>query len=443
MAWTQATIDNLEIKDKPYKRQENKLVVKIEPSGVIGYYAYMNRSYIHLGRHPTLKLASAKKKKEQLFVAKYMGDMQESKLTFAQFVNHSDFIDWSIATRDTHDNRMSAMKSTILPILGKYKLKDMGEAEFTRYKNKRLASVAKSSINREINDISAVMSQAFKQKLIRVQPKIEKFKLDKGKEKRILSKADMKLLRRSARSTKGLRPHQVKQKEHIAYIIDIALFCGLRLGELLKLKWGDIVTRGEFLDDYLDKQNLSIKGGDVEFIDTDEIKEKVFSDYGFRVRGITTKTKQTRVVPIENQLAKELKEYYFIKCIDEDNDYFETWLKKIGNEASESDDDLPINFDQFRIHKDHLDQDIFPFVKIETAFHTARNNAGLDKDVTFHSLRHTFCTNALEAGLTLQDVKELAGHASITTTEQYLHTNNRRKFIQYKNYGIHLRGMLS
>jgi len=442
MAWTQATIDNLGIKDKPYKRQENKLVVKIEPSGVIGYYAYMNRSYIHLGRHPTLKLASAKKKKEQLFVAKYMGDMQESKLTFAQFVNHSDFIDWSIATRDTHDNRMSAMKSTILPILGKYKLKDMGEAEFTRYKNKRLASVAKSSINREINDISAVMSQAFKQKLIRVQPKIEKFKLDKGKEKRILSKADMKLLRRSARSTKGLRPHQVKQKEHIAYIIDIALFCGLRLGELLKLKWGDIVTRGEFLDDYLDKQNLSIKGGDVESIDTDEIKEKVFSDYGFRVRGITTKTKQTRVVPIENQLAKELKEYYFIKCIDEDNDYFETWLKKIGNEASESDDDLPINFDQFRIHKDHLDQDIFPFVKIETAFHTARDNAGLDKDVTFHSLRHTFCTNALEAGLTLQDVKELAGHASITTTEQYLHTNNRRKFIQYKNYGIHLRGML-
>ena len=372
-----------------------------------------------------------------------MGDMQESKLTFAQFVNHSDFIDWSIATRDTHDNRMSAMKSTILPILGKYKLKDMGEAEFTRYKNKRLASVGKSSINREINDISAVMSQAFKQKLIRVQPKIEKFKLDRGKEKRILSKADMKLLRRSARSTKGLRPHQVKQKEHIAYIIDIALFCGLRLGELLKLKWGDIVTRGEFLDDYLDKQNLSIKGGDVEPIDTDEIKEKVFSDYGFRVRGITTKTKQTRVVPIENQLAKELKEYYFIKCIDEDNDYFETWLKKIGNEASESDDDLPINFDQFRIHKDHLDQDIFPFVKIETAFHTARDNAGLDKDVTFHSLRHTFCTNALEAGLTLQDVKELAGHASITTTEQYLHTNNRRKFIQYKNYGIHLRGMLS
>ena len=176
-------------------------------------------------------------------------------------------------------------------------------------------------------------------------------------------------------------------------------------------------------------------------MDADEIKEKIFSDYGFKVRGDTTKTGQTRVVPIENQLAKELKEYYFIKCQESDSD-FDKWSNRKPDEPFDVDDDLPINFDQFRIHKDHLDQDIFPFVSIETAFHTARDNAGLDKDVTFHSLRHTFCTNALEAGLTLQDVKELAGHASITTTEQYLHTNNRRKFIQYKHYGNYLRGML-
>ena len=442
--WTQATVDNL----KPYEgrsrfTQEDNLAVKIEPTGRKSYYCFINRRHEFLGYTSDLTLKQARVLKTQLYADKNMGKTELTKLTFAQFVNSSDFIDWSKATRDTHDNRMSAMKSTILPILGKCKLKDMGEAEFTRYKNKRLASVAKSSINREINDISAVLSQAFKQKLIRVQPKIEKFKLDRGKEKRILSKADMKLLRRSARSTKGLRPHQVKQKEHIAYIIDIALFCGLRLGELLKLKWGDIVTRGEFLDDYLDNETISIKDGEVESsLDADEIKEKIFSDYGFKVRGITTKTKQTRIVPIENQLAKELKEYYFIKCQESDSD-FDKWSNRKPDEPFDVDDDLPINFDQFSIHKDHRDQDIFPFVKIETAFHTARDNAGLDKDVTFHSLRHTFCTNALEAGLTLQDVKELAGHASITTTEQYLHTNNRRKFIQYKNYGNHLRRMLS
>ena len=63
-----------------------------------------------------------------------MGNTESTKLTFAQFVNSSNFIDWSKATRDTHDNRISAMKSTVLSILEKYKLKDIGEAEFTHAK---------------------------------------------------------------------------------------------------------------------------------------------------------------------------------------------------------------------------------------------------------------------------------------------------------------------
>ena len=441
--WTQATVDNL----KPYKgrsrfTQENNLAVKIEPTGRKSYYCFINRRHVFLGYCSDLTLKQAKKLKTQHYADKHMGKTELTKLTFAQFVNSSDFIDWSKGNRKTHVERMSAMKSTILPILGKYKLKDMGEVEFTRYKNKRLASVSESTINREINDISAVMSQAFKQKLIRIQPKIEKFKLDKGKEKRVLSKADINALRKSARSTKGLRPHQIKQKEHIPYIIDIALFCGLRLGELLQLRWGDIVTRGEFLEDYLEDQNIIIKDGEVEPLDPDEILDKIYSDYGFRIRGETNKTGQTRIVPIENQLAKELKEYYFIKCQETDEDFEKYTSRKLETSRKDWDLDEPIDFDQFQFHKDHLNQEIFPFVKIETAFHTARDNAGLGKDVTFHSLRHTFCTNALEAGLTLQDVKDLAGHASITTTEQYLHTNNRRRFVQYKHYGNHLRRML-
>ena len=34
----------------------------------------------------------------------------------------------------------------------------------------------------------------------------------------------------------------------------------------------------------------------------------------------------------------------------------------------------------------------------------------------------------------LKDVKELAGHASIVTTERYLHSNPKRKFEEYQKF---------
>jgi len=51
----------------------------------------------------------------------------------------------------------------------------------------------------------------------------------------------------------------------------------------------------------------------------------------------------------------------------------------------------------------------------------ARIKAGIDKVVTFHTLRHCFATHLLEQGTSLQIIKYLMGHASISTTGVYLH----------------------
>ena len=40
---------------------------------------------------------------------------------------------------------------------------------------------------------------------------------------------------------------------------------------------------------------------------------------------------------------------------------------------------------------------------------------------SLHWLRHTFCTALVQSGVTLHEVKRLAGHSSITVTEQYAH----------------------
>jgi integrase/recombinase XerD len=43
------------------------------------------------------------------------------------------------------------------------------------------------------------------------------------------------------------------------------------------------------------------------------------------------------------------------------------------------------------------------------------------KDVSLHSLRHSYATHLLEQGVNIVTLKELLGHADITTTMIYLH----------------------
>ena len=45
--------------------------------------------------------------------------------------------------------------------------------------------------------------------------------------------------------------------------------------------------------------------------------------------------------------------------------------------------------------------------------------AGIEKRVTPHSLRHSFITAALDAGVPLRDVQEAASHADPRTTMRY------------------------
>lgn len=47
--------------------------------------------------------------------------------------------------------------------------------------------------------------------------------------------------------------------------------------------------------------------------------------------------------------------------------------------------------------------------------------AGIQKNVSCHSLRHSFCTRMLEKGADIKTIQILAGHVTIATTERYLH----------------------
>jgi integrase len=149
-----------------------------------------------------------------------------------------------------------------------------------------------------------------------------------------------------------------------AALYRVAAFTGLRLGELRALRWGDI----------------------------DFAKRIVHVRRSYTAKALgTPKSGRVRSVPLIDQAAKALdglsrREHW----IDEDDLVF---ASEAGSFIDES--------------------------ALRRRMSTALDRPGL-KPMTFHSLRHTFGTIAVQA-FPLTDVQAMMGHANVQTTMVYVH----------------------
>ena len=71
---------------------------------------------------------------------------------------------------------------------------------------------------------------------------------------------------------------------------------------------------------------------------------------------------------------------------------------------------------------------------VQQSFRLAVKKAKINKDVSVHSLRHTFATHLLEEGVDIITIKEQLGHSSIESTLVYLHVAKVSRILSHSPF---------
>ena len=157
----------------------------------------------------------------------------------------------------------------------------------------------------------------------------------------------------------------IEQGERNLAIIELLYGCGIRVSELVDLKISDLFFEENFIK-------------------------------------VTGKGNKQRLIPIGNITKQNINNYLLnsrnkIKVINTFKDH--VFLNRRGKNLTRA--------------------MIFTIIK------KLAKKANFSKSISPHTFRHSFATHLLENGADLRTIQQLLGHESITTTEIYMHLDNK------------------
>ena len=260
-------------------------------------------------------------------------------------------------------SKLLTFKNHLIPWFGKVRLDAIGLAEVEKYKAAKLKpseskeALSPKTVNNHLGMLRKALNLANEMGVLPHVPRFKMLKTQRGKIEFLEFEEVPRFL--DAASSEW-RP-----------MLTTAVKTGLRLGELLALKWEDI----------------DLKAGRLF------VRRNLWQD----IEG-SPKGGQAREVPLSPEAANVLRAQFHMRC-----DYV---FDIDGKRRSHS-----------------MCKDTVPRVC---------RRAGLAKRLTFHDLRHTFASHLVMRGVPLVAVKEYLGHADIQTTMIYAHLSPtaRREYIK-------------
>ncbi|MCK5459556.1 tyrosine-type recombinase/integrase [Candidatus Parcubacteria bacterium] len=242
-----------------------------------------------------------------------------------------------------------------------------------RQKNQRGKTIKKKTQNHYLIALRAFLKYLAKQDIKSVSP--EKIELSKTEE-RIVEFLDQSDLKKFLNTPLNIKNASIIQKRDKA-ILELFFSTGLRVSELANLR----------------KDRLNLK--------KDE----------FTIRG---KGDKPRLVFLSNSAKKHLKNYLNLRTD------ISLFLFIRHDKAS-------------RRNQNKKEKPLSPR-SIERLVKKYAQAAGITKNVTPHTLRHSFATDLLSNGADIRSVQSMLGHSSITTTQIYTHVTNKQLKETYKKF---------
>ncbi len=286
-----------------------------------------------------------------------------------------DYRVWAIANQQHAEAGIDRVRAAFPDLLAK-PLPTITAWQIEQWRaRRRTAGITAATCERDLNALRSVFSQAMKAKILRVHPlqDVKRAKLDTLGRLRYLSPDEEKNLR-AALDARDQRERDARARFNswraergYKTLPDYGTYTDhLHPVVLLALNTG--LRRGEL---------LSLTWGNVDL-----------ASALLTVRGVSAKSGRTRYLPLNSDAVAVLQ----------------TWRPREATAA-----DL-----------------VFPgptgekMASLKTAWGKVAKAAGL-KDFTFHDLRHSFASKLVMAGVDLNTVRELLGHADIKMTLRYAH----------------------